>query len=340
MNLVQAPAVSIVVLNWNGWEDTLACLESLATLTYPNFNVVLVDNGSTDDSLAHLRPYAAPYRLTLLENGSNLGFAEGNNVGIRHATDSGADYIFLLNNDAVVGPQTVSRLVEAAETHPDGAFFSPKIYYFSEPEMLWYAGARWNEDWMDFEHIGQKTVDQDENEHVVGTDYASGCAMFVRVEAIRKIGLMDKKFFLTYEESDWCYRGRKTGWKSYLVNGAKVWHKVSASFGGAQSPLQQYFYTRNLLLFGERHLGWLDFARLFRKSVRRIYRLSPPNPAARLPGRFKRTYWNLTTLIRRTRDPVDAASEANILALRDYLLRHFGDCPVRVRQLNQTKNNT
>lgn len=327
------PSVAVIVLNWNGADDTLACLDSLVTLTYPNFNVIVVDNGSSDDSLALLRPYKAPYPLTLIETGSNLGFAEGNNVGIRAALEADADAVLLLNNDTVVDPELVSALVDAATAHPKGGVFSAKIFYHAEPNKLWYAGAKWLAVKQHFQHIGIGEIDDGQSyEKVVETDYASGCALFIRTEVINKIGLMDPKFFLTYEETDWCYRVRAAGFKCLFVPTAKLWHKVSASFGGVESPLQLYFYSRNVLLWAERHLPRTAYWSLFWKTLRDSLRFSI---GARQNGPLvKRLAWGISSLWQRLRrGGHDAASRARYLGFRDYLLRRFGDCPDEVRHL-------
>jgi GT2 family glycosyltransferase len=333
MSMHATPDVTVVVLNWNGVNDTLACLDSLAALTYQRFKVIVVDNGSTDDSLALLRPYQAPYPMALLETGANLGFAEGNNVGIRAALEAGADAVLLLNNDTVVGPNLLSELVAAATTHPEGGVFSAKIFYHAEPNKLWYAGAKWLADKQHFQHVGIGEVDDKRlYENVVETDYASGCALFIRADVIKKMGLMDAQFFLTYEETDWCYRARAAGFKSFFVPEAKLWHKVSASFGGVESPLQLYFYSRNILLWGERHLPRAAYWSLFLKTFRDALRFS--TGSGQNGAMYKRWLWAMTSLRQRLRaGGRDAAGRARYLGFRDYLLRRFGDCPEEVRHL-------
>ena len=327
------PRITIVVLNWNGAEDTLACLDSLAELTYSNFDVIVVDNGSTDDSLMRLRPYNAHYPLKLIETGANLGFAEGNNVGIREALKSSADFVLLLNNDTEVAPILVDELVNAATAHPEGGVFSAKIFYYAEPNKLWYAGANWLKDRQHFQHVGIGEIDDGKTyESIVETDYASGCALFIRADVIEKIGLMTPKFFLTYEETDWCYRARAAGYKVLFVPTAKLWHKVSASFGGVESPLQLYFYSRNILLWAERHLSPSAYWSLFRKTLRDTLRFSIGRSDS--GPSFKRWAWALISLWQRMRrGGRDAAGRARYLGFRDYLLRRFGDCPDEVRHL-------
>lgn len=331
MSIQQSPTISVIVLNWNGRDDTLACLNSLESLTYPNFQVLVVDNGSTDDSASLIRMRFPKIRL--IETGANLGFAEGNNVGIRDALEAGADYVLLLNNDTIVAPDLLEAFVEAAAHNLNGGMFAAKIYYHAEPTKLWYAGGKWLPDKQCLVHVGIGEIDDGKSyEAIAESDYASGCAIFVSAEVVGKIGLMDPKFFLTYEETDWCYRARAAGYGVLFVPSAKVWHKVSASFGGVDSPLQLYFYSRNILLWAERHLPRPAYWSLFRETYRDALRFS--TGTGQDGALFKRWIWAFTSLWQRLRrGGRDAAGRARYLGFRDYLLRRFGDCPDEVRHL-------
>lgn len=325
------PSIAIVILNWNGRDDTLACLASVEKITYPDFRVIVVDNGSADNSVAAIR--AAFPKVELIETGANLGFAGGNNVGIKRGLELGAEYVLLLNNDTVVDPGLLDAFVAAAKRFPAAGVFSAKIFYHAEPSKLWYAGAIWLADREYFQHVGIGEIDDGKAYNdIAETDYASGCALFIRAGVINEIGLMDPKFFLTYEESDWCYRARSAGHKILFVPAAKLWHKVSASFGGVESPLQLYFYSRNILLWAERHLPRPAYWSLFRKTLRDSLRFSI---GSRQDGPLiKRFAWGLSSLWRRLhRGGMDPAGRARYLGFRDYLLRRFGDCPDEVRHL-------
>jgi GT2 family glycosyltransferase len=323
--------VSIIILNWNGASDTLGCLDSLTALTYPNFNVIVVDNGSTDDSLVRLRPYTAPYPLTLFETGRNLGYAGGNNIGIRQALELGADFVLVLNNDTTVAPDLLERLLESAQRNPDAGVFSARIMYFDEPDRVWFDGARWNPSSLQLEWPGQ-----DAEEHAIGTvdhdtDYASGAALFFRSEVARQIGLLDEAFFLVWEEVDWCFRARKAGWRNIIVPAAKVWHKIGVSFGSESSPLRTYFSIRNQLLWFSRHTSLSTQIRLWTKNLRRLIPMFHiiPNRNVSFAKRFG---WALQDygqawLGRGSRVEYLAARRA----IMDFVHRRFGDCPDEVR---------
>jgi len=325
------PLVSIVVLNWNGSSDTLACLDSLAALTYPNFNVIVVDNGSIDDSLDKLGAYSSPYPLVLLQTGRNLGYAGGNNVGTRHALEHGADFVLVLNNDTTVATDLLEQLMDAARRNPDAGVFSARVMYFDNPEIVWFDGACWNASALQLEWPGQGvsevelgTIDHD-------TDYACGAALFFRAEVARQIGLLDEVFFLVWEEVDWSFRARRAGWRCLVVPAARIWHKIGVSFGSESSPLRMYFSIRNELLWFSRHAPMSARLRLWTKNLRRLipkFHVSA-NPGVSFGKRF---VWAIqdygqTWLGRGERLEYLAARRAIV----DYVHRRFGDCPDEVR---------
>jgi GT2 family glycosyltransferase len=324
------PLISIVVLNWNGAADTLACLDSLAALTYPNFNVVVVDNGSSDDSLAGLRPYTAPYPLTLLETGRNLGYAGGNNVGMRYALKHGADFVLVLNNDTTVAPDLLERLLESAQRNPDAGVFSARIMYFDAPERVWFDGAHWIPASLQLVWPGQDAEERSLGTADHDTAYASGAALFFRAEVARQIGLLDEAFFLVWEEVDWCFRARKAGWRNLVVPAAKVWHKIGVSFGSESSPLRTYFSIRNRLLWFSRHAPFSARLRLWMRS---LHRLIPKFCIGSGPAPWlKRLLWAVQDYVRAW---LGGGNRLEYLAARrailDYAYRRFGDCPDEVR---------
>ncbi|MCR4287544.1 MAG: glycosyltransferase family 2 protein, partial [Deltaproteobacteria bacterium] len=134
--------VFVIVLNWNGYQDTIECVESLKGVDYPDLEIIIIDNGSIDDSVEVLRRRFPA--LLVLETGRNLGFAGGANFGIRRALNDGADYVIVLNNDTVVDEGFVRELVEAAREHKDAGILCSKVYFYDRPDAIWYAGAEFN----------------------------------------------------------------------------------------------------------------------------------------------------------------------------------------------------
>jgi GT2 family glycosyltransferase len=242
-----SPFVFIVIVNWNGLADTLECLESLRHLDYPNFEILLVDNASADNSVETIRDKYPSVRI--LANSRNLGFTGGNNIGIRHALENGAAYVWLLNNDTIVDPHALSRLVEAAERDRGIGILGSKIYYASEPDVISFAGASidWNRGTSS--HIGRGEVDRGQYDKLSEVERVSGCSMLVKKEVCDKVGLFDEAFFLFVEDVDWCVRAKRSGFRCVFVPSSVVWHKEGSSIRKAeQGSLFSYYNTRNFLL--------------------------------------------------------------------------------------------
>jgi GT2 family glycosyltransferase len=239
------PVVGIVILNWNQPTDTVACLESLQRLEYPSFEIVVVDNGSTDGS-PNLVAERFPQH-TLIRNPKNFGFAAGNNVGVRHLLRSKVDYVLLLNNDTEVSPDMLRILVEAAESDPHIGVVGPKIYYFDQQKTIWSAGGevdRLGHSW----HRRADELDDGSRETIQDVGYVTGCAILVKASVIESIGVLDERFFIYFEETEWCARARHAGFRVVYEPGARMWHKIEQT---ARNTSRTYMYlmTRNRLLY-------------------------------------------------------------------------------------------
>lgn len=312
------PKISIILLNWNGIQDTLECLASVFAIDYPRYEVIVADNGSRDQQGQRIKQHYP--QITLIENGSNLGFAEGNNVAIRHALSTGADYVLLLNNDTTIDSDALTGFAQAIRQFPAAGIFGAKIFYHSRPKTLWYAGARWDSRRGGFMHVGMGEEDDGLSHEQIGDqDYITGCALLVSRTVIERIGVMEPQFFVYFEETDWCHRARRAGFRCLLVPAAKVWHKGSASTGGAASPIYHYYMSRNLLLFVQRNFRGLDRAGHYLSALLGLFfahavaGLDPARPASLA----RRLYWDLCDL---------GAPYTRIKALGvlDFLLGRFG----------------
>lgn len=240
------PTVYFSILNWNQKDLTIECLDSLVRLDYPDYEIIVVDNGSQEDEAAVIRKLFSS--VTVLENERNLGFAEGNNVAIRYALSEGADYVMLLNNDTVVDPQMLKRLVEAAKSDDQIAITGPKIYYFDEPRIIWSAGGILKRLGMPA-MLGLDEVDRGQHDVLKEVDWVTGCALLIKSAVIRQIGLIDARYFYGgFDDSDWCSRARKAGFKVFYAPAAFLWHKIKPK-RQALSPRYVYLMTRNQLLF-------------------------------------------------------------------------------------------
>jgi GT2 family glycosyltransferase len=250
-----------VVLNWNGGDDTLAALESLADV-----ETVCVDNGSDDGS-----PDAIAARfpgVELIRTGVNLGFSGGNNVGIRRALARGADWVLLLNNDAVADAALPAALAAAAAARPDAGVLACKVFFAEPPDVLMYAGGRVNLRlgyWGRQDGFGQR--DDGRFDTLRDVDRATGAAMAVSRAAIEQAGLLDESLFAYAEDTEWCLRIREAGFGVVFVPDAKVWHVGSASTGGLRSPASIYYDTRNMIAVAERHDPRRGAAAALRRGV-------------------------------------------------------------------------
>jgi hypothetical protein len=241
------PTVCIVILNYNGTQITLNCVDSVLKIDYPNFRVIVVDNASTDDSVARFREAFTDPRVELLVNDKNEGYAGGNNRGIEKALAAGAEYILVLNNDTVAERGCLSPLVDAMERERKiGVCGCPIIDlgYESDPNLgqgiSLYTAA--TSHWRHRRDACEP----------VEVDYICGAAIMFRVEMIRRIGLFDECFFLLCEDSDICFRARKSGYRVCFVRGPGVRHLMSHTMS-RYSPLTTFVGTRNRIWLVRRH---------------------------------------------------------------------------------------
>ncbi len=297
------PKVAVIVLNWNGLSDTSECLEALRCVTYPNYQTIVVDNGSEGDDAQVLRERFGG-SIHLIENDSNYGFAGGCNIGIRYALDRGADHVLLLNNDAVVDPAFLSGLVQAAEALPYGAALCPKICRYDWPRVLQSTGGRVNPWTGRAWQVGRDRPDDGRYDSVEERDYADGACMLIRREALERVGLLDEDYFAYWEETDWCDRAREAGLKCYYVPSARIWHKEARSSTGSGN--RGFLFRRNAFLFlrKRKRSYHLVTAVLFHVFVLVPYHLlRHPASFRRLITDARALLWHLTHPVLRRREP-------------------------------------
>ena len=247
------PKVSIIILNWNGLKDTIKCLESLKKITYSNYGVILVDNGSKGNDADILVDKYKNY-IKLIRNKENLGFAAACNQGIKLASEHGADYVLLLNNDTVVAPDFLGKMVNTAESDRKIGIIGAKIYYHNQPQKIWFAGGDFIWWRVSGKHRFWQKLDKPELTGVKLSDFITGCAILIKKEVFFDIGFFYEPYFLTVEDSDFCLRARKADWKIVVNLDAKIWHKVSSSRLGEFSFSNGYYGTRNRLIFAFKRL--------------------------------------------------------------------------------------
>jgi GT2 family glycosyltransferase len=266
--------VCVVILNWNGRDLTLRCLEDLRKSNYPEVTAVIVDNGSADGSIEAIAK-AFP-DVVIIRNVANRGWAGGSNQGIAWGLDRGADYLLTLNNDAWGDPAMISHLVAAATELEDRAVTIPKIYLGSDSKRFWFAVGRVKLAAGMFSNPAFNQIDDGRYDSTCDAEYASGCCMLIPRGIVESIGGFDHTFFSYVEDVEWSIRCRRAGFHIALSPRAKLWHDVSVT-GKKRPAMMRYYLTRNHLWTLRRHASALQFATammlLPARSMLRLFRL-------------------------------------------------------------------
>lgn len=243
--------IYVITLNWNGYSDTSELLDSLNQIKIPKIKIIVVDNNSSGNDVELLENNYRDY-IHLLKSNSNLGFAGGNNIGIKKALEYNPDYILLINNDTIVEPDFLSILLDKFNVDKKIGIVAPQINYYDEPKKVWSAGGKISK----FRGSGFAISNKLENE-ITQTDryvnFVSGCCMLIKKEVFQNVGVFDEKFFLYTEDTDFCYRVIKFGYKINLSPKAKIFHKVHTSSRANFASLPLYYTTRNRLYFSKKH---------------------------------------------------------------------------------------
>jgi GT2 family glycosyltransferase len=317
MLITMSELVYIVILNWNKWNDTIECLESLLLLTYPNYRIVIIDNNSTDDSVSCIKSWAqgdipvrtdfiknavsnkdlkfieydgveaenggllnkennlnllAPH-IVLIQTGANLGYAGGNNIGIRYALKKQADYIWILNNDAIVDRNSLAEMISVAERDERLGMVGSKLLYYDKPDKIQSAGGGRFNFWQGLSHqYGWLEEDHGQWDKIFEPYYINGASLLVKSAVIRTAGLMNESFFLYGEELEWQIRVKQHGWSLLYCPSAKVWHKENSTLG-YKSPIIEFYYTRSCLWIIREYSFWTLPTTFIFHSLRILRRL-------------------------------------------------------------------
>jgi GT2 family glycosyltransferase len=263
------PKVSIIILTTNALAMTKEQLLDVAKLDTKGLaaECIVVDNGSEDGTEDAIKDYKLPnMEYKFIQSGANLGFAGGNNVGIKDAIKRGFDYVILMNNDLILPKDIIIKLVKYMSENPTIGLASPKMYFakgyefhkdrYKDSEkgkVLWYAGGIIDRDNIYTSHRGVDEVDHGQYDKIEETDVANGACVIVRTEVFKKIGLLDASFFLYWEDADFSERAKRAGYKVMYYPETSMWHKVSASTGGSGSPSNDYFLIRNRYYYAMRY---------------------------------------------------------------------------------------
>jgi GT2 family glycosyltransferase len=287
------PLVTIISVNYNQEEVTRELLFSIRKLSYPNLEVIVVDNGSQTNLVSSLGNQFSEF--TFIRSDKNLGFAGGNNLGIENAR---GEFIFFINNDTILTPNTIEPLLEKFTSEKNVGVVSPKIKYFEDPELIQYAGyTAMNPYTARNKGIGNLEKDNGQYDLSTETFFAHGAAMMIKREVIDKVGVMPEIFFLYYEEFDWCEQIRKAGYRIFYEPKSVIFHKESISVG-KNSTLKTYYMSRNRILFMRRNYSG---AKLYFFFIYMIFVVFPKEISKHLLSKeqehvlplIKGYFWNL-----------------------------------------------
>ena len=278
-----SPSAYVVVLNYNSAHVTVNCVESVLKMDYPNFRVIIVDNGSMDDSVVRFKEGLTHPRVQLLVNNKNEGYAGGNNRGIERALAAGADYIFVLNNDTIVEPGCLTALVEAMEGDPGVGIAGCPLLGPGTPPSVVYG-------WRANLYIGDcvQWFDEPQKPRFGEVDCILGAAMLIRAEAFRKIGLFDSQFFLHFEDWEFCFRAKRAGYRVIIVPSTGIQHLAGQTMRWVR-PMAIFYSTRNRVWLVRRYgsnkhqvlftlyaFFYLHPRRILGRLLRRQFTLLPP----------------------------------------------------------------
>ena len=244
--------VFIILLNYNGYKDTLEAIKSLEKINYNDFKIVVVDNNSTDNSFNILKEEIKDKHY-LIQSGKNNGFAFGNNVGIKFALEKGADYVLLINNDTEVEKDFLNILVEDFQKDEKIGLTTGLILNYYDKSKVWYAGGKIKWDKFYGAHLDEdKRVDEIELEEKE-VSFATGCLMLIKKEVFENIGLLPEEYFMYYEDVDFCAKLLNKGYKIHYNPKSIIYHKISAASGESESPFAIEWNTRNRIKFMKKY---------------------------------------------------------------------------------------
>lgn len=251
-NCTDSKSVTIILVNYKNYKDTLQCLESLDKVNYPNLSIIVVDNDSKDESVEILKRYAND-RVKIVGSGYNGGFAYGNNFGIKMALENGSDYVLLLNNDTKVDKDFLTPLVQVTDNDEKVGIVSSRIMFYPEVDKIWYAGGR--VDWSNLRaiHYGLKETISEKYLKNCDVDFASGCCMLIPKRVFEEVGMLPEEYFMYYEDMDYCIQVVDKGFKIKYVPESVVYHFVSSSSGGDGSPFTIEWQSRARRMFWEKY---------------------------------------------------------------------------------------
>lgn len=256
--MLEYPKTAVIILNFNSYNQTIECIESVKNITYPNYEIIVVDNNSKDDSLQQIKGSFPD--VILLKSRDNLGYASGNNLGIKYALEKNIEYICILNNDVAVDRNFLEPIIKTLMDDKNAAAAGPSICYYGQDDVIQAMGGNINLytglPTMKFKGKKLSQVKED----IVSVDYLGGACFVVKAEILKKIGLIPENYFLFYEETEFFLNIKRQGYKLISIRDSRVYHKVSGTISKYKG-LSYFFLNRNRIIFVRRN------ARLYHKFI-------------------------------------------------------------------------
>lgn len=268
------PLIYIILVNFNSYKDTIECVRSLKKINYLNYKIVIVDNNSKNDSVKELKKHLND--CIIIESKNNKGFSGGNNLAIEYSIKNGAEYVLLLNNDTLVNPNFLTNMINSYNKINNVGIVTCKILYYPEQNKIWYGGGKIN--WFKFivEHYGMGEFDIGQTDLNKEVDFATGCCMLVKIDVLKKVGLLSDEYFMYFEDVDFCVRVKEAGYRIWYNHNAIIYHKVGQASGGEESSFSIEWCTRNRLFFMKKYKNRVPkfqyFLSLFFFYITRIIR--------------------------------------------------------------------
>jgi GT2 family glycosyltransferase len=259
------PLIYIILVNYNSYIDTIECVESIEDSHYKNLKIIIVDNNSNNDSVSIMKDKLKKH--IIIESNENLGFSGGNNLGIRYALNNKSDYILLLNNDTIVHPDFLEPLIKAFNENRNAGIITGQIYYYDDKELLWFDGAYCNRKKGQIYHKNIKMHNNPNLKNIEEQQFLTGCFMLIPSYIFESVGLLDEKYFLYYEDTDYCIKVKKKNYKLLINRESRIYHKVSKSTD-ENSNLYLYYNTRNRFIFIKENINGIH------KIISYMYMLS------------------------------------------------------------------
>jgi len=265
------PKICIVLLNWNGAKDSIECIKSLKKISYTNLEILVIDNNSEKNDKIFLTEELKRYNISIIYNDSNVGFSEGNNIGINKAMKEDFEFVLLLNNDTVVELDFLEPLLNIFSKYDDVGIAAPQINYYDDKNKIWSKGGNISR----IRGSGfaySDDIESDKKEDDKSVSFVSGCCMLIKKDLFKKIGLFDEKFYLYVEDTDFCYRTIQAGYKIYVSYDSKIYHKISGSTKVNLNQLPLYYVTRNRLYFAKKNLHYFYFFTLLYLIISMLFK--------------------------------------------------------------------